>query len=155
MMTKNLISALVLVGSVLFNPGAASAETVVLEGQMSLWTAEPCDEHNGLCSLPKLLQPPWPVRVEFERPKDMGLFIVTEQRFTAGEYNIRLLQLWRTAREAADSYLMTQISLAKPGKGVIAVCSRYDAHDSFDFIPPGACAGRDGNRMIGVSLSRD
>lgn len=155
MVTKNLVLALVLVCSVLINPDAASADTVVLEGKMSLWTAEPCEDSNGLCSSPKLLQSPWAVRIEFERPKGIGLFIVTDRSFTAGEFNIRLLQLWRTAPKASDSYLMTQISLSKPGIGVMAVCSRYDAHDSFGFIPPGACAGRDGKWMVGVSLSRD
>lgn len=155
MMTRYLLVAFVLAIALLFNPGTALADTVVLEGKMGIWTARPCEDGIGLCTLPKLIGAPWSVRIEYEKPAGLGLFLVADQRYTAEGYNIRLMQLWRSSREAANSYVITQITLSKPGIGVISVCSRYDAHDAFTFIPPGACAGRDGDRMIGVSLSRD
>ena len=129
-------------------------ETVVQRGQIYLWSAEPCVNGLGLCSLPKALGVSWPVEITYLRPTAVGRHLVADQLFSSGVWSVHLTQTWVEVVPPEVSYLVTQVVLARTNQGLVSLCSRYDATNAFAFLPPGACAARDGDRIVGVTLSR-
>lgn len=129
-------------------------EPILISGRFSMWTSNICKDQTELCELPKPLGQSWVATFSYLRPIEIGKSKIVDETYVSNEVIIHFSQYWVQRPQPEVSYLITQITLARKGQGPIAVCSRYDSVDVFSFLPPGACSGRDGDQLLGISISK-
>lgn len=133
---------------------SATSRKVRWQGSVVVWhRAIKCPPDRPMCVVPRRLVEPIVVNIEINEPTEPGKHIVGRETFRSDEWIVELLVTWTKPKDGTKPYLATQTRLLSSRRGLIAECSRYDAVNSFRFLPPGSCSGRTGdNDVHGISL---
>lgn len=130
---------------------ASSQKSIRLNGRVALWSREKCSD-SPACLLPQPFGQTWNLSLEFEPFTEQGARIIADTTLQQANWTVEILMLWVNPPEGATPYITTQIRLSEHVLGLIAECSRFDGINDFKFLPPGSCAGRNGDKTYGVSL---
>ncbi len=144
---------LILVTPFTLHAHAGTQNSFRIAGKVLVWSRPAC-EQNMQCPLPQPLGLEWPVLLEGQRPEKPGRHLVVQKTLEGRGLQIQIQIFIVIGDQNEPPYIVTQTSLSHKAFGRIADCSRYDLERELRFLPPGACSGRAGKNMIGVSFSK-
>lgn len=135
----------------------ASAEKSVngnilkFSGKAQFWSALIKDEMQ---SLPLRIGNSIAVENQLTHPDVSGSATFAKSEISIVDLKATVAFYWRRPPNGAQEYVSTQVELRKADNRLVALCSYYELPVNSVPLVTGACSGRDGDHLLGLTLSK-
>ena len=139
---------------ILFNchqASAANSDSLLISGKAQFWISTIKAEQPGL---PQPKGDAQTLVTEIKRPDFAGYVSQEVLETSVAGLKAKIRFVWKRPLDGED-YIATQIELYTSEGKLLALCSRYQSLVQIEPLPVGACAARNGDSMVGISLLRN